>query len=143
MDWTLPTWWWVICGGLVAAELASGTTFYLLMLALGAAAAALAAHLGSPFWAQVTVAAAVGGGAVAWWHGRQRRHPRTPASENPNVNLDIGQSLDVLQWRADGTAEVRYRSAAWQARFVGHGAPHSGRHVIRAVEGSCLLVEAA
>jgi len=143
MDWTLPTWWWVICGGLVAAELASGTTFYLLMLALGAAAAALAAHLGSPFWAQVTVAAAVGGGAVAWWHGRQRRHPRTPASENPNVNLDIGQSLDVLQWRADGTAEVRYRGAAWQARFVGHGAPHSGRHVIRAVEGSCLLVEAA
>ena len=142
MDWSVATWWWVICGGLVAAELASGTTFYLLMLALGAAAAALMTHVGGPFWLQL-VAAAVGGGAVTWWHLRLRRHPRAPAGENPNVNLDIGQSLDVTLWRADGTAEVRYRGAAWQARFVGAGAPHSGRHVIRAVEGSCLLVDAA
>ena len=142
MDWSLPTWWWVICGGLVAAELASGATFYLLMLALGAAAAAVTAHLGGPFWSQLVVAALVGGGAVAWWHARQRRHPRTPARENPNVNLDIGQSLDVPHWRADRTAEVRYRGAAWQARFVGTGAPHGGRHVIRAVEGSCLMVDA-
>lgn len=143
MDWSLATWWWVTCGFLVAAELASGTTFYLLMLALGAAAAALTAHLAGPFWAQMVVAAAVGGGAVAWWHGRQRRHPRRPAQENPNVNLDIGQSLDVARWQSDGTAEVRYRGAAWQARFIGTGTPQEGRHVIRAVEGSCLLLEAA
>lgn len=143
MDWSLATWWWVICGGLVMAELASGTTFYLLMLALGAAAAALTAHLGGPFWAQLVLAALVGGGAVTWWHRRQRRHPLAPANENPNVNLDIGQSLDVTLWRADGTAEVRYRGAAWQARFIGAGQPLEGRHVIRAVEGSCLLLEPA
>ena len=76
-------------------------------------------------------------------HLRLRRHPRLPAAENPNVNLDIGQSLEVAHWRADGTAEVRYRGAAWQARFVGTGMPAVGRHVIRAVEGSCLLVEPA
>ncbi|WP_067063406.1 NfeD family protein [Roseateles chitosanitabidus] len=143
MDWSLATWWWVICGGLVMAELASGTTFYLLMLALGAAAAALTAHLGGPFWSQLVIAALVGGGAVTWWHRRQLRHPRTPANQNPNVNLDIGQSLEVAQWRADGTAEVRYRGAAWQARFIGTGQPHEGRHVIRAVEGTCLLLEPA
>lgn len=143
MDWSAPTWWWVICGGLVAAELASGTTFYLLMLALGAATAAIAAHAGGPLWTQLVVAAAVGGGAVTWWHLRLRKHPRLPANENPNVNLDVGQSLEVAHWREDGTTEVRYRGAAWQARFVGTGAPHVGRHVIRAVEGSCLLVEPA
>ena len=143
MDWSLATWWWVICGVLVAAELATGTTFYLLMLALGAAAAAVAAHVGAPFSAQLVIAAAIGGGAVTWWHLRLRRHPRLPAAENPNVNLDIGQSLEVAHWRADGTAEVRYRGAAWQARFVGTGAPAVGRHVIRAIEGSCLRVEPA
>ncbi|OWQ93044.1 hypothetical protein CDN99_00620 [Roseateles aquatilis] len=142
MDWSLSTWWWVVCGALIVAELATGTTFYLLMLALGAAAAALTAHLGGPLWLQFVVAAIVGGGAVSWWHARQRRHPRRPANENPDVNLDIGQSLDVGQWRADGTAEVRYRGAAWQVRFIGTGVPHAGRHVIRAVEGSCLLLEA-
>lgn len=142
MDWSLATWWWIICGALVASELATGTTFYLLMLALGAAAAAIAAHLGLPLAAQMVLAAFVGGGAVTAWHRRQSRRPRLTANENPDVNLDIGQSLDVAQWRSDGTAEVRYRGAAWQARFVGQGAPHGGRHVIRAVEGSCLLVDA-
>jgi len=143
MDWSLSTWWWVVCGGLVAAELASGTTFYLLMLGLGAAAAALAAHAGLGISVQMVVAALVGGIAVTGWHRRQSRRPRLPASSNPNVNLDVGQSLEVPLWRADGTAEVRYRGAAWQARFIGTGAPHTGRHVIRAVEGSCLLLEAA
>lgn len=143
MDWSLATWWWVICGALVALELASGTTFYLLMLALGAAFAALGAHAGLSFPVQMLVAAVVGGGAVAFWHRRQRNRPRLPATQNPNVNLDIGQSLDVPQWRSDGTAEVRYRGAAWQARFIGAGSPHGGRHVIRAVEGSCLLLEPA
>ncbi len=143
MDWSLSTWWWVVCGGLVAAELASGTTFYLLMLALGAAAAALAAHLGLGFSVQMVVAAVVGGSAVTWWHQRQSRRPKVPAQANPNVNLDIGQSLDVHHWRSDGTAEVKYRGAAWQARFIGSGSPHVGRHVIRAVEGSCLLLEPA
>lgn len=143
MNWSLATWWWVICGGLIAMELVSGATFYLLMLALGAAAAALAAHLGLAFSVQMVLAAVVGGAAVAGWHRRQQRHPRLPAQQNPNVNLDIGQSLEVRHWRGDGTAEVHYRGAAWQARFIGHGTPQGGRHVIKAVEGSCLLLEPA
>lgn len=143
MSWSLATWWWIVCGALVASELVTGTTFYLLMLALGAAAAALASHLGLPFAAQLVTAALVGGLSVTGWHRRQRRRPRPAAHENPNVNLDIGQSLDVTQWRSDGTAQVRYRGAAWQARFIGQGTLRDGRHIIRAVEGSCLLVDHA
>ncbi|MDM4765437.1 NfeD family protein [Pelomonas sp. SE-A7] len=134
--------WWIIAGVLVAIELATGT-FYLLMMALGAVAAALCAHLGLGFSAQLVAAAAVGGAAVAVWHSKRARSPREPAESNRDVNLDIGQTVDVGQWQADGSATVKYRGAEWQARFQGSGTPHSGRHVIRAVDGSCLLLDAA
>ena len=133
--------WWIVAGVLVAAELATGT-FYLLMLALGAAAAALAAHLGMAFNAQLLIAAVVGGGAVAGWHFRRSHQPAAaPASENRDVNLDIGETVQVAEWAADGTAQVNYRGANWAVRYAGHGTPHPGAHVIRAIEGSRLLLE--
>ena len=64
-----------------------------------------------------------------------------PAASNPDVNLDIGQSVQVETWTPDGLAKVQYRGAAWQARFIGPAPAQSGRHVIRAVEGSCLLLD--
>jgi membrane protein implicated in regulation of membrane protease activity len=141
MDLSGATGWWIVAGVLVAAELASGT-FYLLMLALGAVAAALAAHLGAAFGAQLLAAAIVGGGAVAAWHVKRSRQPAAaPASKNPDVNLDIGSTLQVDEWNADGTAQVSYRGANWTVSYAGRGAPHSGAHVIRAVEGSRLMVE--
>ena len=131
------TFWWVACGILVAVELATGT-FYLLMLAIGAAAAAIAAHLGMGSSAQIVAAAVVGGAAVVAWHLR-RPHSK-PASRNADVNLDIGQSVQVTQWNPDGSTQVRYRGTDWQARFIGTGAPEAGPYVIRAIEGSCLLL---
>lgn len=141
MDWNLPTVWWTVAGVLIAAELATGT-FYLLMLALGAAAGALAAHLGLSTSAQMLAAAVLGGASVVAWHRHRRKAPpRTPAGSNPDVNLDIGQSVQVDAWSADGLAQVQYRGAAWRARFVGSEPATSGRHVIRAVDGSCLLLD--
>lgn len=141
MDWSWATVWWIAAGLLVAAELASGT-FYLLMLALGAGAGALAAHLGLSPIGQMVCASILGGAAVVAWHLRRDRAPRAaPASSNPDVNLDIGQSVQVEQWFDDGSAQVQYRGAAWQARFIGTAPPQSGRHVIRAIEGSCLLLD--
>ena len=141
MDWNLATLWWIAAGALVAAELASGT-FYLLMLAVGAVAGALAAHLGLGLTSQMLAAAALGGVAVVAWHLRRSKAPKAePASHNPDVNLDIGQSVQVDTWTADGRAQVQYRGAAWQARFIGSNPAQSGRHVIRAVEGSCLLLD--
>jgi membrane protein implicated in regulation of membrane protease activity len=126
---------------LVAAELATGT-FYLLMLALGAAVGALAAHLGLSATSQMLAAAVMGGVAVVAWHLRRGKAPlAAPAGSNPDVNLDIGQSVQVDTWSADGLAQVSYRGAAWQARFIGSAPARSGRHVIRAVEGSCLLLD--
>lgn len=140
MDWSASTLWWLAAGVLVAAELASGT-FYLLMLAVGAATAALAAHLRLPFAGQLVAAALVGGGAVAAWHLKRSRVASAPASANRDVNLDIGERVHVEQWDVEGLARVQHRGASWNARFAGAGAPTAGTHVIRAIEGSELLLD--
>lgn len=140
MDWSAPTAWWLAAGGLVIAELATGT-FYLLMLALGCAAGALAAHLGLAPTAQVVGAAVVGGGATALWHFKRMRAPTSaPAESNRDVNIDIGQSLQVGGWQPDGTARVSYRGAQWTVRHAAAGAPRPGEHVIVAVQGNVLAV---
>jgi membrane protein implicated in regulation of membrane protease activity len=143
LDANAPTWWWLATGALVAAELATGT-FYLLMVALGAATGAIAAHLGAGSSAQIVVAAIAGGGATAAWHFMRMRGPRpAPAQSNRDVNLDIGQIVNVPAWGTDGLARVSYRGAAWTVRFAGPGDPAPGDHVIVAVQGSQLQVAPA
>lgn len=140
MDWNAWTFWWVACGVLVAAELATGT-FYLLMLALGCAAAALAAHLGGSVPVQLVTASLVGGGATVAWHLNRLKHPKTASAErNRDVNLDIGESVHVEQWSADGSTRVQYRGAAWSARLDQPGVAEPGLHVIVAVHGNELRV---
>lgn len=123
MIWTTATFWWLAAGGLVIAELLSGS-FYLLMLALGTAAGAVAAQVGLALEGQMLAAALVGGGAVGLWHQRRRRAPQSPpAQASRDLNLDIGQTVHVDDWRSDGAARVHHRGAAWDARFVGPGTP--------------------
>jgi membrane protein implicated in regulation of membrane protease activity len=140
LDWNAPTLWWLTAGVLVAAELATGT-FYLLMLALGCVAGALAAQAGAALSTQLVSAALLGGGATVAWHfKRLRRPPAAPTESNRDVNLDIGQQVDVPEWAGDGTARVHYRGAAWSVRLA-EGAPTApGPHVIVAVHGSELRV---
>jgi membrane protein implicated in regulation of membrane protease activity len=107
--------WWLLAGAAIAVELVTGT-FYLLMLSAGLVSGALAATLGMALTSQMLLAAAIGGGAVAAWRWRhgQRPAPR-PASSNPDVHLDIGDTVHVVRWNADGTASVHYRGALWTA----------------------------
>ena len=141
MDWTASTWWWVAAAALVAAELATGT-FYLLMMALGAMAAALAAQAGLGNSGQLLAAAAVGGGAVALWHLRRSKQPKpADAASNRDVNLDIGSTVHVGHWHADGSARAQYRGAGWDVRFAGSGTPSAGDFVIQAVDGNRLVLD--
>lgn len=138
-----PTFWWVLAGTLVAIELATGT-FYLLMLALGAVAGALVAHGGFNVSAQIVASALLGAAATLAWHVRRQRHPASaPVQSNRDVILDIGQSLNVDHWNADGTARATYRGAAWSVRFAGDGTPAPGRYRIVAVDGNELSVTPA
>ena len=141
MDWSAATSWWIVAGVLVAAELATGT-FYLLMLALGAAAAAIAAHLGLALSGQLLTAALIGGGAVAAWHLKRSKEPvAASANANRDVNLDIGETVHVTVWDAEGNAQVNYRGATWAVRYAGSGSPEPGTFVIHALDGNRLLVE--
>jgi membrane protein implicated in regulation of membrane protease activity len=133
--------WWVLAGAAVAVELVTGT-FYLLMLAIGLAAAAIAAHLGLAQSGQLVVAAIVGGGAVVGWHFvRQRRPQGPPAEMNRDVNLDIGETVQVIRWNPDGTTSLKYRGAQWTAVPAPGTIPVAGAHRIREVVGSRLVLE--
>jgi membrane protein implicated in regulation of membrane protease activity len=136
------TLWWLATGGLVAVELLTGT-FYLLMLAIGFAFAALAAHLGASQTQQIVVAALVGGSAVVAWHLRrsQRHIQEPPAQANANVNLDIGETVQIDDWKADGTADVQYRGAHWTAIHRSGVSPSPGAHRVAELVGNRLLVD--
>lgn len=138
-----PTIWWLLAGGTVAAELLTGT-FYLLMLAIGMAAAAVTAHLGGGQVTQLVVAAVIGGGAVVAWHIKQKTtRPEPPAQANPNVNMDIGETVQISTWNPDGTAGVHYRGAHWTAIHRPGVSPTAGTHRVAEMVGNRLLVDKA
>lgn len=138
---TEPTMWWLLAGAAVVVELLTGR-FYLLMLAIGMAAAAIAAHLGAGLALQMVVAAVTGGGAVVTWHLRQKSNrTEPPAQANPNVSLDIGETVQINAWNPDGTASVQYRGANWTAIHRSGVSPTPGTHRVAEMVGSRLLVD--
>ena len=141
MDLSAATGWWVAAGIAVAAELGTGT-FYLLMIAFGLAAAAIAAHLGLPLPSQMVTGAIVGAGATAaWWAYRHKYGVRDSAShQNRDVNLDIGERVQVRSWAPDRTARVHYRGSTWTARLAPQASPQAGEHLVTAVEGNWLIL---
>ncbi|MFC0403229.1 NfeD family protein [Paraburkholderia rhizosphaerae] len=134
--------WWIGAGVLILLELMIGT-FYLLMVALGFVAAALARLAGAPVAAQFAVAALVALVAVALLRrSRFGRRKRVDAARNPDVNLDIGATLTVLEWH-ERRARTQYRGAAWDVELA-PGEPEDARvYKITALRGSCLVVVAS
>lgn len=133
--------WWVLAGAVIAIELVTGT-FYLLMLSLGFVAAAIAAHLGLAAPIQLVAAAVVGGACVVAWRGYKKKMPTAlPASTNRDVNLDIGETLQVDAWAMDGTTTVKYRGANWQVLLAPGETPSPGAHSIVEVVGNRLIVK--
>jgi membrane protein implicated in regulation of membrane protease activity len=138
---TDATVWWLLAGGLVAVELMVGS-FYLLMLALGLTAAALAAHAGMDTAGQYTVAAVVGSAAVVALYMVKRRRPEDPSVRSlRSVNLDVGETIQVDTWLADGTASVQYRGAQWTAVLAEQQRAQAGLHRIAELKGNRLVLE--
>jgi membrane protein implicated in regulation of membrane protease activity len=137
------TLWWLAAGALIAAELATGT-FYLLMIAAGLACAALAAHFGLASTGQWMVAALTGSGSILIWRFvKKSRPPSNPASSNPDVNLDIGETVHVTTFRDDGTCTVYYRGAQWDAALASGDTAQAGPYNIVEVVGSRLILKPA
>ena len=134
------TLWWIAAIALLILELTSGTA-YLLMLALGLSAGALAAHAGLGLSAQLVAAGTVGAGAVTVWHLLRKRRRQEPADD---LNLDVGQVLQIHQWNAQQQSSVRYRGAEWLAVLEpGCERSSDGRYRVARIEGNQLMVEPA
>ncbi len=132
--------WWLLAVVLGTLELFTGT-FYLLVIALGLACAGIASWMGFGVGLQFLVAAVISvvGSAVV-----RRCRPLAPRDlrpeQNPDLNLDIGQTVQVEHWQSDGSARVNYRGAPWQAMLLpGHPAV-AGTYRIHAIQGSQLVL---
>jgi membrane protein implicated in regulation of membrane protease activity len=132
-----PTLWLIVAGGLVIAELLTGT-FYLLMLSLGATAGALTAYADGRLTWQIVTAAIVGGGAAVLWHMKK---PLSNDSQDSNVHLDIGGTVTVDAWDAQGHTQVKHRGALWAAVCSQHTTPEPGLHRICEMQGNRLVLE--
>ncbi|NHZ91189.1 NfeD family protein [Massilia sp. CCM 8733] len=135
-DWT---WWLAAAGALVIVELFTGT-FYLLMIAIGVACGAVAALTGVGMPVQILTAAVVGAIATGLLHRSRFGAPgRQDTARDPNVNMDIGQSVHVATW-TDGKARVMYRGAPWDVELGPGALAEAGSFRIVEVQGSRLIV---
>jgi len=137
--------WLAIAGIVVVLELFTGT-FYLLMIALGLVSGALAAYLGSSMEVQLIAAALIGSIAtIALRRSRFGSRNKVDASRDPNVNLDIGQSIQISAWtsNADGVYQARamYRGAHWDVVCHSKESPQPGMFRIVEIRGSQLMVK--
>jgi membrane protein implicated in regulation of membrane protease activity len=135
-------WWWIATIAVVALELATGTV-YLLMVALGLGAGGLAAWVGHGFAVQLLVAAALAtAGCLVVQRMRARMPKQAESQRNANVQIDLGNTVTVDVWQADGTAQVQYRGAQWSAKLdAGQGTATPGAHNIVAMQGNTLVLK--
>lgn len=133
-------WYWF---GLAALALIGETfsgTFYLLLVALAFVAAGLGAAFGLTFPLQLFVCAVIVVVGVLVLRRVGVLKTRSDSSTNADVNLDIGQMVNVPAWDPDGTARVWYRGAHWQAEVTHGGARRPGAYRIVGVRGSLLVL---
>lgn len=140
-DWMM--WFTAVCV-LVVLEMASGT-FYLLMLAIGVAGGGVAAILGVSGVGQCVIAAAIAAVATtALRRSRFGKSEQLPATRNPDVNLDIGQTISVDAWEQAASvtprARVPYRGAFWDVELAAGNQAVTGVFVIEEIRGNCLIV---
>lgn len=131
-------WWWILGVVLVGAELLSGT-FYLLALGIAFLLGGIAAWLGAPVEAQLLVAGILAFIGTALAH-RWRLRVGTPAPQPP---LDVGNTVQVQSWHADGRARVAYRGTHYDAVLASPQAVRGKTMYIVAVDGSTLVIDAA
>ena len=137
--------WLMVAGVVVVLELFTGT-FYLLMIALGLFSGALAAYFGCSIALQLIAAAVVGSVAtVSLRKSRFGIKNTVDAMRDPNVNLDIGQAIQIDEWQCVSSglykARAMHRGALWDAQCSSGEVPQAGMYKIIEIRGSQLVVE--
>lgn len=132
--------WFILAGFVLVLEFLTGT-FYLIMIALGLAAGGVASISGLGPNLQALIAAAVWIISTLLLRRTQwGKNRHTESEKDPNVNMDIGQSIQVDAWSDKRSARVMYRGAMWDVELLS-GDAVAGTFVIREVRASRLFVE--
>lgn len=137
----METWimWFVLAGLVLGLELLTGT-FYLVVISIGMAAAGIAALSGASISLQAIIAALIWVISTLILRKSRFGKPRHVQSESdPNVNIDIGQTIKVDSWADNNTARAMYRGALWDVELIS-GDTTPGTFVIREVRGTRLFV---
>lgn len=103
--------WFVLGLALAGAEMLVGT-FYLLVFGLAAGVGGLMALIGLGVVPQLLAAAACAIAGTLWL----RKHPISRGKAVPS--LDLGQRVEVEQWKSATALRVRYRGAGWDAEVA-------------------------
>jgi membrane protein implicated in regulation of membrane protease activity len=126
--------WWIAAARLIGAELVTGT-YYLFALGVASALGGLAAFAGFGVEGQFTIAGVLGVLGTIAAHRWRAKH--TPPEQPP---LDIGQAVEVREWRDDGTLRVAYRGSEWDAELDSPVASREKPLYIVAMRGSLLVL---
>lgn len=105
--------WFVFALILAGAEMLTGT-FYLLVYGGAAAVGGLAALAGLGTVPQLVAAALCAVAGTVWL----RRHPISRKAAG-SQSLDLGQRVEVEQWKSETVLRVRYRGTGWDAELAG------------------------
>jgi len=132
--------WFGLAAAALIGEVASGT-FYLLLVALGLAAGGIVAWLAAGLeWQLVACAVVALLGLLVLRRTGVLKKREIDAGRNADVNMDIGQTVEVEAWSEAGLARVWYRGAHWQAELAAGQPRQAGLHVIAEVRGTRLVL---
>jgi membrane protein implicated in regulation of membrane protease activity len=133
--------WFVLGLLLLIAELMSGT-FYLLVIAIAFAAGGVVGQAGGALAWQLLVAAALGVAGSLWLRRWRAQQAARDAGADALQNLDLGQSVQVDAWAANGTARAQYRGALWDVELAPGELARPGEFMIQSIHANRLVVTA-
>jgi membrane protein implicated in regulation of membrane protease activity len=128
---------WLVFGSMIMfSEFATGT-FYLLGIGLAFAYPAIASYADATTGMQLAV---LGAGTVV--HvlivmSLRKDKSSTAASNGPD---DVGQRVEVIEWLDEGSARVRLHGTEWEADKAAAEMPSATFGIIKAVQGSRLII---
>lgn len=127
--------WFLLALVLLALEMATGT-FYMLVLSIALGIGGVVALLGLSLPLQLTFSAVTG--IVGTVILRRAKFGRLETASSQG--LDVGQPVQPLTWRDDGSLRVFYRGAEWDAEPESADITRDQPLYIKAMRGSTLIL---
>lgn len=129
--------WWILALILIGVEMLTGT-FYLLAIGVAFITGGLVDFLGGSFLVQLVATSILGsaGCFIAYYYQQANKK-----KHEAQIELDLGQRVQVLKWNDDGSARVSYRGSQWNAVAATPQTPRNKEMFIVRMQGSTLVLD--